>query len=246
MPLENENAVKKLVGMLIEVLHGDYSDTRDLAVVQLAIIGEKAVPYISAYLEELADKVNEMIKYDELYTDFTNKRDKFREAERNSVARVLAKFQFEAERAENALTEYATVLNAKWGIANSSNWRAGWRITNHLSEREQIARERDKDIREWIKVEHEGIPSHRFRKGATGQIVEGARRQAVEGVLKALSIIGDRRVIPLLQRLPIYQFHYEYEDDYFFQFPSGDKFEGDRPPLFEKVKETIDIILNHQ
>ena len=89
MPLENENAVKKLVGMLIEVLHGEYSDTRDLAVVQLAILGEKAVPYISAYLEELADKVNEMIKYDELYTDFTNKRDKFREAERSSSPPTL-------------------------------------------------------------------------------------------------------------------------------------------------------------
>ena len=198
MTLENENSVKKLVGMLIEVLHGEYSDTRDLAVVQLAILGEKAVPYISAYLEELADKVNDMIKYDELYTDYMN-----------------ARANGETKRAKNALSEYATVLIAKWGITKS------WRVPEWIAG--------SSTINKWIREEIE-------KKGR-------ATRDAVQGVLKALSIIGDRRVIPLLRRLPIYRFHYEY---YGISLLYDGARASDRPPLFEKVKETIDIIQNSQ
>ena len=47
--------IRQAVGKLIQVLHGDYSDTRDLAVVQLAVLGEKAVPYILSFLKKEAD-----------------------------------------------------------------------------------------------------------------------------------------------------------------------------------------------
>lgn len=38
--------------MLIEVLHGEYSDTRQLAVVQLVLIGEKAIPPLISFLKK--------------------------------------------------------------------------------------------------------------------------------------------------------------------------------------------------
>ncbi len=38
--------------MLIEVLHGEYSDTRDLAVVQLVVLGNKSVAPLLNYLEK--------------------------------------------------------------------------------------------------------------------------------------------------------------------------------------------------
>ena len=38
--------------MLISVLHGEYSDTRELAVVQLVVLGEKAIPPLTAYLKK--------------------------------------------------------------------------------------------------------------------------------------------------------------------------------------------------
>jgi hypothetical protein len=67
MSVTNKSSLKKMVGMLIEVLHGEYQDTRDLAVVQLSIFDEKAVPYISSFLEGEAEKERDMIKYFELY-----------------------------------------------------------------------------------------------------------------------------------------------------------------------------------
>jgi hypothetical protein len=42
----------KLAGMLIQVLHGQSSETRELAVVQLVLMGKKAVPPLMAYLEK--------------------------------------------------------------------------------------------------------------------------------------------------------------------------------------------------
>ena len=38
--------------MLIEVLHGEHSDTRDLAVVQLVLLGNKSVAPLLNYLEK--------------------------------------------------------------------------------------------------------------------------------------------------------------------------------------------------
>jgi hypothetical protein len=42
----------KLAGMLIRVLHGQSSEVRELAVVQLVLMGKKAVPTLMAYLEK--------------------------------------------------------------------------------------------------------------------------------------------------------------------------------------------------
>jgi hypothetical protein len=38
--------------MLIQVLHGEYSDTRELAVVQLVLIGEKSIQPLIAFLKK--------------------------------------------------------------------------------------------------------------------------------------------------------------------------------------------------
>lgn len=51
----NDRVIQKVVGKLIEVLHGEYSDTRDLAVVQLALLGRKAVPFILSFLKKEGD-----------------------------------------------------------------------------------------------------------------------------------------------------------------------------------------------
>ncbi len=42
----------KIIGKLIEVLHGEHSDTRDLAVVQLVLLGNKSVAPLLNYLEK--------------------------------------------------------------------------------------------------------------------------------------------------------------------------------------------------
>jgi hypothetical protein len=49
---QSDETTNKLVGMLIQVLHGEYSDTRDLAVVQLVLLGNKSVKPLLTYLEK--------------------------------------------------------------------------------------------------------------------------------------------------------------------------------------------------
>jgi hypothetical protein len=48
----DEQTTNKLAEMLISVLHGQQSDSRELAVVQLVLMGKKAVPPLMAYLEK--------------------------------------------------------------------------------------------------------------------------------------------------------------------------------------------------
>ena len=47
-----DQTTDKLADMLIQVLHGQSSDTRELAVVQLVLMGKKAVPPLMAYLKK--------------------------------------------------------------------------------------------------------------------------------------------------------------------------------------------------
>jgi hypothetical protein len=221
MTVAKENSVKKLVGMLIEVLHGEYSDTRDLAVVQLSILGEKAVPYLSAYLEDEADKENDMIKYFELFKNWCFKSGKSVQDEGmfNSISirgwdtdKAKEKMQYQEsleksrrEEAESlkAWTEFAKIIIKKWNITDAYFFD-------------------DSDD-----ASPEYVASH--IESAVGHV---PRRHAIEGVLKALGIIGDVKVIPLLERLPVYQFPHE----------------GESPliPVFEKAKETIESIQNSQ
>lgn len=67
MSRNNDELIKKVVGKLISVLHGEYSDTRDLAVVQLALLGKKAVPYLCLYLQKEVDMENDLIIYHEMH-----------------------------------------------------------------------------------------------------------------------------------------------------------------------------------
>jgi hypothetical protein len=48
--LAEQETTNILVGMLIQVLHGEYSDTRELAVVQLVLIGNNAIKPLEAFL----------------------------------------------------------------------------------------------------------------------------------------------------------------------------------------------------
>lgn len=67
MSRNNDELIRKVVGKLISVLHGEYSDTRDLAVVQLALLGKKAVPHLCSYLRKEADMENDLMIYHEMY-----------------------------------------------------------------------------------------------------------------------------------------------------------------------------------
>lgn len=49
---QTEETTNKLIGTLIEVLHGQYEDTRQLAVVQLVLLGNKSVKPLLAYLDK--------------------------------------------------------------------------------------------------------------------------------------------------------------------------------------------------
>jgi len=70
---KDDRTNRKIVGKLIEVLHGEYSDTRDLAVVQLAILGSQAVPHICAFLKKEGDLERDFVKCARApwYDDFT-------------------------------------------------------------------------------------------------------------------------------------------------------------------------------
>ena len=61
------------------------------------------------------------------------------------------------------------------------------------------------------------------------------RRRAIEEALRALSIIGDQKVVPLLERLPVYQFPYENGEN-----------EQKLKSVFAKAKDTIELIQNQK
>jgi hypothetical protein len=221
MTIENENSLKKLVGMLIEVLHGEYSDTRDLAVIQLSILGEKAVPYISAYLKDEAEKEADMIKYFELYKDWQIKDQKYYQAKRNfegiffrewDTEKAKEKMRYE-ELLQKTLNEFATSRKVWKDYANV--------LINKYNISDPYFFDDSNDATpEYIASKIE------FAVGGE------SRRHAIEGALKALEIMGAKKAIPLLQSCPVYQFPYrEYCD-------------APLTPVFEKVNETIKIIQN--
>ena len=161
---KDEKKTRKLVGMLIEILHGEYSDTRDLAVVQLALLGEKVVPYICSYLKKEGELESDLIEYHKINEE---------------------KGGWSPE-----LTSFVNDFEKKWGCKPSTTSRG----------------ETDK-------------PDY-------------GRRCAVEGTLKALSITGDPKAIPVLQRLPIYDYDIRTEE----------LLDEPKVPLFEKARETIERI----
>ena len=163
---KDEKKTRKLVGMLIEILHGEYSDTRDLAVVQLALLGEKVVPYICSYLKKEGELESDLIEYHKINEE---------------------KGGWSPE-----LTSFANDFKKKWGCNPST--------TSH---------------------------------GETDKRDSEQRRCAVEGALKALSIIGDPKAIPVLQRLPICNYEIRAEMEVIVK---------GKVPLFEKAGETIERI----
>lgn len=187
--------IKKVVGMLIEVLHGKYSDTRDLAVVQLVLLGKKAVPYICSYLRKEAHLENDLKNY----SDYIDKIDRinalrYRVRTDKYYARVSDFTEEEMEILKTAEEAKATPMEKRACAINEFKKKWG----------------RD--------------PSHILSPDSYDQVdFLSSRRTAVEGALKALSIIGDTKVIPFLEKLPLV--HLKKEE-----------------PLFIKAKETIEKI----
>src|SRR4030042_2076948 len=95
MPKEDEDLIQKLTGMLIQVLHGEYTDTRELAVVQLVLLGDKCVPYVCSYLEREAEMENDLITHHKLHI----------EHHRNEGDR----------EATRVLNQFREVFQRKWG-----------------------------------------------------------------------------------------------------------------------------------
>jgi hypothetical protein len=65
----DEQTINKVINLLIQILHGEHSDTRDLAVVQLVLLGKKAVPPLTSFLkkeDELREDL-EALKKDTVY-----------------------------------------------------------------------------------------------------------------------------------------------------------------------------------
>ncbi|MGA3290730.1 MAG: hypothetical protein ABSD42_10895 [Candidatus Bathyarchaeia archaeon] len=62
----SENIIQKAVGLLISALQGEYSDTRDLAVVQLVLLGEKCIPYLVSYLRKQEKNEEDIVEYNML------------------------------------------------------------------------------------------------------------------------------------------------------------------------------------
>jgi hypothetical protein len=175
--LSNEESLKDIVGTLISVLHGKYSDTRELAVVQLALLGEKATPHICSYLKDEAKLEEELIKYCETYNKWKtlpqnvsppiNERARYSEEELESI------------KMQEAMREFERNFESKW------NHHPVWYL---------------------------GYTSSDESKG--GLDYRTGRMNAVNGALRGLEIIADKRTIPFLKELPLGQVHqndrYEY------------------------------------
>lgn len=172
MSSNDEKKTRKLVGMLIEVLHGDYSDTRDLAVVQLALLGQRAVPYICSYLKEEGELEKDLIEYHKMH-------------EKWSRGGYRGKDDLRVKLYE-AMTKFADNFKKKWGCSP-------------------------------------------YECGKTDREDSEQRGYAVDGALKALSLIGDPKAIPVLRKLPIYNY-------------SSSGFIAYRTPIFGRAKETIERI----
>jgi hypothetical protein len=197
----NDESFRKLVGMLIEVLHGEYSDTRDLAVVQLSILGNRAIPFISSFLEQEAEKENDMIKYFQLYQDWRKQywvADKdereFRSVYVQGWNSDMAKKKLQLEEVWQKSAKHTRELEILWQ-----------KFASDLIEKYQI---RDT----YFNSLTDESPQYFAEK--IEQVCGGvSRRRAIEGALNALSIIDDEKVMPLLERLPVYQFPYENKED---------------------------------
>ena len=187
MSSKDDEKTRRLVGKLIEVLHGEYSDTRDLAMVQLAHLGEKAVPYICSYLEKEAELENDLIKYHKLFTKWNMGPQLLGPVDPNTS---YTKAERESIKAHEIMSGFADSFKKKWGC-------------------------------------------HPREDGETDKKDSEQRRYGVEGALEALSIIGDPKAIPVLQKLPIYNYEIRTEVETLS--------EG-KVPLFKKARETIEKI----
>jgi hypothetical protein len=222
MSIRNENSLKKLVGMLIEVLHGEYQDTRDLAIVQLSIFGEKAVPYISRFLEDEAEKEGDMMKYFVLYKAW--KVQDWKASEDEGKFRSIYVQGWDSARAKEKLQlEEIWHKSAKNARELATRWE---NFATTLIEKYKI------EDGYFNSLEDESLQY--FAQKIEDACGGAPRRRAIEETLRALSIRGDKKVIPLLERLPVYQFPYNgREDD-----------EQELKPVFAKAKYTIESIQN--
>jgi len=64
--MDTEKRVRKAVGILVSELNARYEGTRKIAMAQLILLGEQAVPYLSAYVNEQVNFFSDQSKLDEL------------------------------------------------------------------------------------------------------------------------------------------------------------------------------------
>lgn len=107
--MENDDRIlRKAVGKLIEVPHGEYSDTRDLAVVQLALLGRKAVPYILTFLKKEGELEQDFIDYDAISNRY-----------RHVHAEYITDWRHEGvprpDKEEEEFDKFCQYFKKKWG-----------------------------------------------------------------------------------------------------------------------------------
>jgi hypothetical protein len=66
--LNEERRIMKAVGLLISELHSKYDGTRKIAIAQLILLGDKAVPYLNSFLDKELDLEKDLKKYQEANT----------------------------------------------------------------------------------------------------------------------------------------------------------------------------------
>ena len=102
--------IRQAVGKLIQVLHGEYSDTRDLAVVQLAVLGEKAVPYILSFLKKEADLERDFVEIHKIWCRI------LKEESKGPSWKVSPASEQRLKELEESKKRFLEYFKKKWGF----------------------------------------------------------------------------------------------------------------------------------
>jgi hypothetical protein len=123
--------IGKVVGLLISVMQGEYSDTRDLAVAQMVLLGDKALPHLTAFLRREEKLEEEIVAYDIVYQrrmrsnyslpDVVDEKVRSCELADEEISAICSQYELGSDQKETIigivnLARFEKVSKQKWGF----------------------------------------------------------------------------------------------------------------------------------